>query len=70
MPSVTIPTFSTPAPLAASMTVDDVAVAQRARAHDEHRLLLALLEDVAEAIFELAAACTGSLLIEICLSAV
>ena len=32
--------------------VNDFAVAQRARAHDEHRLVLALLEDAAQAIFE------------------
>src|SRR5262245_25635768 len=32
---------------------DDVAVAERARRHDEHRLVLALVEDVAEPRFEL-----------------
>ena len=53
MPSVTMPTFSTPAPLAASMTVDDVAVAQRSGARDEHRLVLARFEDVRAAALEL-----------------
>jgi hypothetical protein len=53
MPSVTMPTFWTPAPLAAFDHVDDVAVAQRAIADDEHRLVAALLVDRAQLFFEL-----------------
>jgi hypothetical protein len=45
MPLVTMPTLSTPAPLAASNDRDDLTVLHRLGADDEHRLVLALLED-------------------------
>ena len=45
-----MPTFSTPAPMAASMTCHDLAVAHGRRADEEQRLVLARLEDVAELV--------------------
>ena len=53
MPSVTIPDLVDAGALGGVDDVDDVPVAQRTGSRQEHRLVLALFEDVAQPLFEL-----------------